>query len=112
MTYVKGGLGFASLRRVIVGPLQPILKRNDSGEPDDPSVGPPIPDVLRPAPQRALEVFRRWQTPKLAQIADLVPKGVIKPVVDRIFPISECQSAVEYSASGRARGKIVISVID
>jgi alcohol dehydrogenase len=49
---------------------------------------------------------------ELAQIAILVAKGVIKPVVDRIFPISECQSAIEYSASGRARGKIIISVID
>jgi DNA-binding response OmpR family regulator len=33
-------------------------------------------------------------------------------IVDRIFPISKCQSAIEYSASGRARGKIVISLID
>jgi alcohol dehydrogenase len=49
---------------------------------------------------------------ELAKIAILVAKGVIKPVVDRIFPISECQSAIEYSASGRARGKIIISVID
>jgi alcohol dehydrogenase len=49
---------------------------------------------------------------QLAQIAILVAKGVIKPVVDRIFPISECQSAIEYCASGRARGKIIISVID
>jgi NADPH:quinone reductase-like Zn-dependent oxidoreductase len=49
---------------------------------------------------------------ELAQIATLVAEGVIKPVVDRIVPISECQSAIEYSASGRARGKIIIRVID
>jgi len=49
---------------------------------------------------------------ELAKIAALISEGVIKPVVDRIFPISECQSAIEYSASGRARGKIVISLID
>jgi hypothetical protein len=28
------------------------------------------------------------------------------------FSIFECQSAIEYPESGRARGKIVISVID
>lgn len=57
-------------------------------------------------------IFMKPLGEELAQIAALVAKGVIKPVVDRIVPISECQSAIEYSASGRARGKIVISVID
>ena len=57
-------------------------------------------------------IFMKPLGEELAQIAILVAKGVIKPVVDRIFPISECQSAIEYSASGRARGKIIISVID
>jgi alcohol dehydrogenase len=57
-------------------------------------------------------IFMKPLGEELARIAILVAKGVIKPVVDRIFPISECQSAIEYSASGRARGKIIISVID
>jgi alcohol dehydrogenase len=57
-------------------------------------------------------IFMKPLGDELAQIAILVAKGVIKPVVDRIFPVSECQSAIEYSASGRARGKIIISVID
>jgi NADPH:quinone reductase and related Zn-dependent oxidoreductases len=57
-------------------------------------------------------IFMKPSGEALAQIADLVAKGVIKPVVDRIFPISECQSAIEYSASGKARGKIIINVID
>ena len=57
-------------------------------------------------------IFMKSLSEELAQIATLVAKGVIKPVVDRIFPISECQSAIEYSASGRARGKIIIRVID
>jgi alcohol dehydrogenase len=57
-------------------------------------------------------IFMKPLGEELAQIATLVAKGVIKPVVDRIFPISECQSAIEYSASGRARGKIIIRVID
>jgi hypothetical protein len=29
-----------------------------------------------------------------------------------LIPVSECQSALEYSAKGRARGKIIIRVID
>jgi alcohol dehydrogenase len=42
----------------------------------------------------------------------LLTMGVIRPVVDRVFPISECQSAMDYSESGRARGKIIIGVAD
>jgi alcohol dehydrogenase len=57
-------------------------------------------------------IFMKSLSEELAQIATLVAKGVIKPVVDRIVPISECQSAIEYSASGRVRGKIIIRVID
>jgi alcohol dehydrogenase len=57
-------------------------------------------------------IFMKPLGEELAQIAALISEGVIKPVVDRMFPISECQSAIEYSASGRARGKIVISLID
>ncbi len=57
-------------------------------------------------------IFMKPVSEELAQIATLVAKGVIKPVVDRIVPISECQSAIEYCASGRARGKIIIRMID
>lgn len=57
-------------------------------------------------------IFMKPLSEELAQIATLVANGVIKPVVDRIVPISECQSAIEYSASGRARGKIIIRVTD
>jgi alcohol dehydrogenase len=57
-------------------------------------------------------IFMKPLGEELAQIAALVATGVIRPVVDRIVPLAECQSAIEYSASGRARGKIVISVID
>ena len=57
-------------------------------------------------------IFMKPLGEELGQIAALVATGVIRPVVDRIVPLAECQSAIEYSASGRARGKIVISVID
>jgi alcohol dehydrogenase len=57
-------------------------------------------------------IFMKPSGEELAQIAALAARGVIKPVVDRVFLISQCQCAIEYSESGRARGKIIISVID
>ena len=55
-------------------------------------------------------IFMKSLGNELAQIGDLVARGVIKPVVDKVFPFSDCQSAIEYSESGKARGKIVISL--
>lgn len=54
-------------------------------------------------------VFMKPSGPQLEQIARLVSEGQIKPVTDRVFPLSEVQSAITYSESGKARGKIIIS---
>lgn len=53
-------------------------------------------------------IFMKPLGEQLAQIAILGAKGVIKPVVDRIFPISQCQSAIEYSASGEPEGRSLL----
>lgn len=46
---------------------------------------------------------------QLSQIANAVEQGRIRPVIDRVFPFEECPQALEYAASGRARGKVVLS---
>ncbi len=46
----------------------------------------------------------------LEEIAALVDRGKIKPVIDRVFSLDDITAAHEYSGSGRARGKIVIRV--
>lgn len=55
-------------------------------------------------------LFMQSSGDELAQIAKLTNEGIIKPVVDKIFPFAECQAAIEYSSSGKARGKIVVSI--
>lgn len=57
------------------------------------------------------ETFFMWASgEQLAHIGALVDRGVIKPVVDRSFSLDEVQQALDYSLSGRAKGKIVIKV--
>lgn len=57
------------------------------------------------------EVFFMWASgEQLATIGGLVERGVIKPVVDRVFLLDDAQQALDYSQSGRAKGKIVIKV--
>jgi NADPH:quinone reductase-like Zn-dependent oxidoreductase len=46
----------------------------------------------------------------LAEVASLVERGLIKPVVDRVYPLEEIVAAHEYCETKRARGKIAIRV--
>lgn len=47
---------------------------------------------------------------QLRQLGALVDAGVIRPVIDRIFPFPDTLEALSYVESGRAKGKVVVSV--
>jgi NADPH:quinone reductase-like Zn-dependent oxidoreductase len=49
---------------------------------------------------------------QLSRIAKLIDSANLKPIIDRILPLSEAQRAHELSENGRARGKIVLRVKD
>jgi len=38
----------------------------------------------------------------------LIISGVIRPVVDKIFPFKETNEAIDYVEKGRAKGKVVV----
>ncbi len=46
----------------------------------------------------------------LAEIAGLIDQGVIKPVVDRTYPLDAIADAHRYVETGRKRGGVVVSV--
>jgi NADPH:quinone reductase-like Zn-dependent oxidoreductase len=48
---------------------------------------------------------------QLAQIASLVDAGKLKVFVNRIFPLAEAQSALDYRLTTKAPGKVVLSVV-
>jgi NADPH:quinone reductase-like Zn-dependent oxidoreductase len=48
--------------------------------------------------------------PQLEEIAGLIDAGRIRPVVDRVFPFAETAQALDYVATGRTKGKVVIKV--
>lgn len=53
------------------------------------------------------------QPPKgesMARLAALLEVGDLTPVVDRTHPLEEAPEALEYLASGRVRGKVVVTV--
>jgi len=47
---------------------------------------------------------------QLEIIGKLIEEGVIKPVIDKVFSFPETQDALNYSESGRAKGKVVIKL--
>lgn len=49
---------------------------------------------------------------QLEIIRNLIEKGQIKPVIDRVYDFKDTQQAIEYSNSGRAKGKIIIKMED
>ena len=47
---------------------------------------------------------------QLSEITSLIDSGVIRPVVDRVFPFESTNEAMAYVETGRARGKVVVKV--
>lgn len=47
---------------------------------------------------------------QLRKITSLIESGVVRPVVDRIFPFQATNAAMDYLATGRVKGKVVIKV--
>jgi NADPH:quinone reductase-like Zn-dependent oxidoreductase len=46
----------------------------------------------------------------LLVIKELLETGKVKPVIDRCYPLNETPEAIRYLETGRARGKVVITV--
>lgn len=46
----------------------------------------------------------------LSRLADLVDQGVIKPIVDKVFPFAQTKEAFEYAETSHPRGKVVIQI--
>ena len=55
-------------------------------------------------------LFMRAEGQQLSEITSLVESGVIRPVVDKVFPFEKTGEALAYVETGRAKGKVVITV--
>lgn len=55
-------------------------------------------------------LFMRASGSQLSEIGRLIDAGIIRPVVDRVFPFESTNEALAYVETGRAKGKVVIKV--
>lgn len=55
-------------------------------------------------------LFMAGNGAQLAEITALIEAGIIRPVIDRVFPFEQTNEALAYIEQGRAKGKVVIKV--
>jgi len=55
-------------------------------------------------------LFMRSEGTQLGQITSLIDAGIIKPVIDKVFPFEQTNEAMGYVETGRAKGKVVIKI--
>ncbi|MET3909762.1 NADPH:quinone reductase-like Zn-dependent oxidoreductase [Bradyrhizobium sp. S3.3.6] len=55
-------------------------------------------------------LFMRANGDQLGHIASLFEAGILRPVVDRIFPFEATSEALAYVETGRSRGKVVVKI--
>ena len=56
-------------------------------------------------------LFVRADGEQLREVAGLVERGAITPLVDKVFRLEEVRDALAYSESGRVTGKVVIKLV-
>jgi len=55
-------------------------------------------------------LFMRAEGNQLSEITSLINAGIIRPVMDKVFPFEQTNEALAYVESGHAKGKVVIKL--
>jgi len=55
-------------------------------------------------------LFMKANGRQLGEITRLVEAGVVRPVIDRVFPFESTNEAMAYVEAGRAKGKVVVKL--
>jgi NADPH:quinone reductase-like Zn-dependent oxidoreductase len=69
--------------------------------------------IRRKAKRRRISysfLFMRAQGEQLSKITSLIEAGIVRPVMDRVFPFEATNEALAYIETGRSKGKIVVKV--
>ena len=55
-------------------------------------------------------LFMRANGDQLREITSLIETGVIRPVIDQVFPFERTNAALAYVETGRSKGKVVVKL--
>lgn len=59
---------------------------------------------------KAVLLSSKVNTMSLDRLREVVDKGIIKPQVDKVFPLDQAAEAFNYQENGHPKGKVVVSV--
>ena len=108
-----GNRSLSDIRRVLKPEGKYVMVGGPSGKWVD-----PLPRVLHmivvsPFVSQDMTMFiSELRNSDLTVLRDLMASGKMTPVIDRRYPMSEVREAIAYLETGRARGKVVITVTD
>lgn len=106
-----GNHGLLANTRVLTPEGTLVLVGGPSGDWLRPLAGPVKALLLSPFVDQDVGMMLGALTKEdLIAIAELMHAGAVTPVIDRTFSLGEVAEAIQYSETGRARGKIVIDL--
>jgi NADPH:quinone reductase-like Zn-dependent oxidoreductase len=71
--------------------------------------------IRRKAKKRSVTysfLFMTANGEQLRELGALLDAGVVRPVIDRVFPFGDTLEALAYVESGRSKGKVVVTMTD
>ena len=88
-----------------------VLVGGEKGNWIAPLKGPIKTLVLAPfVEQEMVSMLAQLRQEDLAYLAELMASGAVRPVIDREFALADIAEAIRYSETGRARGKIIVTI--
>ena len=73
-------------------------------------LGAPNPELAKQYGVTVIGQSTATNSKRLERLAELVEKGVIKPLVDKVFPLLQTKEAFEYLEKSHPRGKVVVKI--
>lgn len=107
-----GNHSFSEYRRV----LSPEGRSVGVGAPHDFSMGALLASIIKDVAlsasgkQKFVTFIAKSSQSDLTLIGELIASGKVKPVIEKIYPLSEAAEAVRHVEKGHARGKVLIRV--
>ncbi len=57
-------------------------------------------------------LFMRPSGLELSELAEMIEAGLVVPIIDKIFAFNDIAAALAYLETGRAKGKVVVKMVD
>ena len=73
-------------------------------------LGQPNPELAKQYGVTAIGQNTTTTAKKLVRLAELVDRGVIKPQVDKVFPLEHARESFDFLEKGHPRGKVVVKI--